>query len=82
MNPRLRRPLVRLREFVQTQEQLYERQQLLDRPWEEEFLHWCWNGQRWQLHGHLRPPHGRRRSTTRDGWCPYRTSRTGSAPRP
>ena len=67
----LLRALEQVREFFRTQESIYERQLLLNRPWEEEFLHWSWTGQRWELHGHLvPPPDGRRRSTTRDGWCP------------
>jgi len=74
MNRRCRpRLLDRFREFIRTQERLYERQDLLNRPWEEELLHWSWNGQQWQLHGHLPPPRdGRRHSTTTDGWCPNR----------
>ena len=47
-----------------------ERQRLLDRPWEEEFLHWAHDGWRWRLHGHLPPPaDGRRLGTTATGWC-------------
>lgn len=65
-----RRLLDRLREFLAKQGRLYERQALLNRPWEKDFLHWSWDGQRWQLHGHLSPPgDGRRRSVTRGGWC-------------
>jgi hypothetical protein len=45
-----------------------ERRSLQDRPWEENLLHWAKDG---TLHGTLSPPSdGRRRSTTRDGWCP------------
>ena len=42
----------------------------------EQFLHWAFDGQEWQLHGRLAPPaDGRRRSVTRNGWCPgLRTS--------
>jgi hypothetical protein len=58
------------REFWTGYRELYERQNLLRRPWEEELLHWSFDGQDWQLHGHLDPPPGRRRSTTRSGWCP------------
>ncbi|KAA9150717.1 hypothetical protein FPZ12_040545 [Amycolatopsis acidicola] len=59
--------LTRLREFLATQAELAERQALLNRPWEEEFLHWSRDG---ELHGHLIPPRGRPRGVTRDGWCP------------
>lgn len=55
------------REFLAVQVELHERAALLDRPWEEEFLHWA-DG--WELHGRLLPPSGLRRSTTRSGWCP------------
>jgi hypothetical protein len=47
---------------------LHERRQLLERPWEEDLLHWALDG---SLHGHLPPPaDGRRRSVTSEGWCP------------
>jgi hypothetical protein len=47
---------------------LRERRGLQERPWEEELLHWAKDN---SLHGHFSPPpDGRRRSTTRDGWCP------------
>jgi hypothetical protein len=60
--------LTRVREFLATQAELAQRQDLLNRPWEEELLHWSCDG---QLHGHLVPPPGRRRhSTTSTGWCP------------
>ena len=60
--------MVRFREFLATQAELAERQELLNRPWEEEFLHWAADD---TLHGRLAPPHGRRRrSTARHGWCP------------
>jgi hypothetical protein len=50
------------------QVELHERLDLLRRPWEEELLHWAADG---SLHGRLVPPRdGRRRSTTRGGWCP------------
>lgn len=55
---------------VQVRE-LEERRMLLNRPWEEDFLHWSHNGKNWHLHGHVVPPAKRRyRSTTRSGWCP------------
>ena len=67
----LLRALKQVRKFLRTQELIYERQLLLNRPWDEEFLHWSWTGERWVLHGHLLPPPGRHpRSTTGDGWCP------------
>ena len=51
--------------------ELSERQALRARPWEEDLLHWAKDG---SLHGRLVPPaprrHGRRPSTTADGWCP------------
>jgi hypothetical protein len=71
MDPWWRRTLDRLREAVHVQESLHERQQLLARPWEEEFLHWAWDGQEWQLHGRLVAPGPQRRGATADGWCPH-----------
>lgn len=52
--------------------ELSERRALLDRPWEEDLLHWSFDGQGWELHGRLAPPPGGRRrvSVTRRGWCP------------
>src|SRR5215212_2181335 len=58
------------RDFWAGYRELHERQSLVRRPWEEELLHWSWDGQSWQLHGHLDPPLGRRHSTTSSGWCP------------
>lgn len=68
---RWRSLLGRVREFNATQTELHERLIVLNRPWEEEYLHWSWNGHQWQLHGREAPPAGRRRSTTSQGWCPY-----------
>jgi hypothetical protein len=63
----------RLRQLNATQIELQERQQLLNQPWEEDFLHWSHDGHAWQLHGHRPPPtDGRRHSVTPDGWCPDR----------
>ena len=59
----------RFRDFWGGFRELHERQALRQRPWEEELLHWSWDGENWQLHGHLDPPAGRRRSTTSSGWC-------------
>lgn len=64
-----------LREFYAAYAWLHERRQLLDRPWEAEFLHFGRDG---RLHGRLLPPsHGRSRSVTSDGWCPCRPDRSG-----
>jgi hypothetical protein len=55
-------------EFLDGQRELQERLVLINRPWEEELLHWGPDG---ALHGHLAPPaDGRRHSVTGDGWCP------------
>ena len=68
---RISRGIAWLRRRVAVQEALHERRQLLDRPWEEDLLHWHRDGDSWQLHGrHAPPADGRRRSTTSDGWCP------------
>ena len=55
-----------LRDFFAVQVELHERKALLDRPWEEEFLHWSGG----ELHGTRLPPGGRRHGVTRNGWCP------------
>ncbi len=50
--------------------ELAERQDLLNRPWEAEFVHWCNRDGHWELHGHLpAPDDGRRRGVTGGGWC-------------
>lgn len=72
--------LARLRDFAATQEELTRRRQLLDRPWEEDLLHWRRDGDTdgdgWLLHGTIQPPgDGRRRSTTPGGWCPGSVAR-------
>jgi hypothetical protein len=47
---------------------VYERRQLLDRPWLEDVLHWSSDD---QLHGYVAPSTtGGPRSVTTDGWCP------------
>jgi hypothetical protein len=62
--------LTGVREFLATQAELAQRRDLVNRPWEEELLHWAYDGE-WHLHGRVMPPPGRRRhSTTRSGWCP------------
>ena len=71
LTDRLRRLGSALRDFDAEVTELHERQRLRNRPWEEEFLHWAYDGREWHLHGHLTPPDdGRRRSVTRNGWCP------------
>ena len=61
----------RLWEAQAAQVELQERALLRQQPWLEELLHWSYDGEEWQLHGHRLPPRdGRRRSVTRDGWCP------------
>lgn len=51
--------------------ELEERRALLDRPWEENFLHWSDVGESWELHGEfVSPPRRRTRSVTSRGWCP------------
>ncbi|GAB3575391.1 hypothetical protein GCM10027445_37780 [Amycolatopsis endophytica] len=62
----LSRILIGLREFAATHAELTERQELRNRPWEEDFLHWSLDA---ELHGTVVPPPGRH-STTRSGWCP------------
>jgi len=71
LRDRLHRLGAALREFDAEVTELHERQRLRNRPWEEEFLHWAYDGDAWQLHGRLTPPgDGRRHSVTRNGWCP------------
>ena len=68
MNAGLERMWRALRKSFAGYQVIHEQQQLLNRPWEEDFLHFACDG---QLHGHLLPPRdGRRRSVTSDGWCP------------
>jgi hypothetical protein len=51
--------------------ELEERRDLLNRPWEEEFLHWARDERGLHLHGHLvPPPKSRTSSVTSTGWCP------------
>jgi hypothetical protein len=68
-----------LRGFLSVQVELHERAALLDRPWEEELLHWAGDGR--ELHGRLVPPPGRCRSTTSSGWCPGTVRTRGASPR-
>lgn len=62
--------VTRLRAFNAAQVEAQERLWLLNRPWEEDMLHWVYDGQKWQLHGHLPPSSRRRHSVTPGGWCP------------
>ena len=55
-----------VREFWDVQVELQERLILLNRPWEQEMLHWAGG----ELHGRVAPPaDGRRRGVTTGGWC-------------
>lgn len=61
-----------LQDFWSGYSRIHERRSLLDRPWEEEFLHFAPDG---SLHGHLAPradarPRVSSPSVTSDGWCP------------
>jgi hypothetical protein len=68
-----------LRRFYAEQVEIQERLLLVNRPWEEEFLHWSDGA----LHGSAVPPADRRQhSVTRGGWCPglqLAARRTGPA---
>lgn len=58
-----------VRDFWDVQVELHERLVLLNRPWEQELLHWSEG----ELHGCVAPPpDGRRRSVTSGGWCACR----------
>jgi hypothetical protein len=77
MSTLLRRLAKRLHRFSSDLRELGERRVLLDRPWEEDFLHWARDGQRCQLHGHLVPsPRRRASSVTSRGWCPRMAHRS------
>lgn len=57
-----------VRFFFSMEAMVNERLALLERPEEEEYLHWARDE---TLHGCLIPPtSGRRHSVTSDGWCP------------
>lgn len=58
-----------LREFAAQQRELQERMLLLNRPWENVFLHWSGTGDHCELHGTVVPPRGRRLGVTAGGWC-------------
>lgn len=67
------RVLSGLRRHWSAYQELRERAWLMQRPWQEEVLHWGADG---HLHGHLAPaPGARNDSTTSDGWCPGLRSR-------
>lgn len=67
----LRRLVQRLRQGLGDLHEIEERRVLLDRPWEEDFLHWARDEGGWQLHGRFVPPPRRRTSSvTTRGWCP------------
>lgn len=70
-HPRLRRRLWHMVQLlargVGYTNELSERQVLLNRPWEEEYLHWGADG---SLHGSRMPPARHHASTTSSGWCP------------
>ena len=67
----LRRLVQRLRQGLGDLHEIEERRVLLDRPWEEDFLHWARDDHGWQLHGRFAPPPWRRTSSvTTQGWCP------------
>jgi hypothetical protein len=59
----------RFRQFNADQVEIRQRLWLINRPWEEEFLHWAYDGHQWQLHGFRTPPDNRHRATTSSGWC-------------
>jgi hypothetical protein len=70
------------RKFFSDQAELHERLDLLNRPWEETFLHWSGDPDNPHLHGRVPPPRdGRRRSVTRRGWCPGLVREHRQAPR-
>lgn len=50
--------------------ELEQRRLLLNRPWEEEFLHWALSEDGPHLHGHFVPQSRRSRNVTSSGWCP------------
>lgn len=77
-NAEVKRMLQALREFYAAYARIHERQSLLNRPWEEDFLHFARDG---SVHGHLlSPSDGRRRSVTSDGWCPGCSDVRGRVP--
>lgn len=65
----IRRLALWLLRFWEIQVEMQERHWLLLDPREEEFLHWSFEDESWQLHGRYLPPRGERRGVTRGGWC-------------
>jgi hypothetical protein len=62
----VRSALRAVRDFWTVQVELQERLILINRPWEQELLHWS-DG---ELHGCVAPrADGRRRSVSPGGWC-------------
>lgn len=49
--------------------ELEQRRVLIDRPWEEDILHWVREQDGWGLHGHLPPSRARCPCPTSTGWC-------------
>lgn len=45
-----------LHQFWIQQNEIQERLLLINRPWEEEFIHWAYDGHHWHLYGHLTLP--------------------------
>ena len=66
----LRRIGAFLRERWEIHAELHERFALMQRPWEEDFLHWAQDADGPHLHGHLVSGSDRRTGVTRSGWCP------------
>ena len=60
LRDRLHRLGTALREFDAEVTELHERQRLCNRPWEEEFLHWAYDG---HAVAPPRPPDAARRRT-------------------
>ncbi|GAA4848790.1 hypothetical protein GCM10023201_46020 [Actinomycetospora corticicola] len=69
-----------LARFWAEQKEMSERLSLLERPWEEQYLHWAFEDGEIVLHGEFMPSRKRRMSTTRGGWCRRAAGRP--SPRP
>lgn len=69
-----------VRSIVSEVEEWEERRVLINRPWEEEFLHWVREGDGWHLHGQLPPPRHGCRCPTSGGWCLGRARRPKPGP--
>ncbi len=66
----LRHFLARVSQASASISEAEQRRILLNRPWEEEFLHWALDGDGPHLHGRFVPLSRRSRSVTSSGWCP------------